>query len=147
MLGGSDCYYLKFFLDTNILVYAYDSSEKEKYSKASRLLKDLWSSQAGVLSIQVLSEFYVVVTQKVERPISSSEAKAIIEDYLASWEVIEPRADTLLSSIEAANKYDFHFWDAMIFVSAKEANVSRIYTEDFQHNLEIEGVKFINPFK
>jgi len=137
----------KSFLDTNILVYAYDSSEKEKHSKASRLLKDLWNNQAGVLSIQVLLEFYVVVTQKVERPISSSEAKAIIEDYLSSWEVIEPRGETLLSSIEAANKYHFHFWDAMIFVAAKEANVIRIYTEDFQHNLEIEGTKFINPFK
>lgn len=99
----------KSFLDTNILVYAYDSSEKEKYPKASRLLEHLWSSQAGVLSIQVLSEFYVVVTQKVERPISSSEAKAIIEDYLSSWEIIEPRGDTLLSSIKATNKYDFHF--------------------------------------
>ena len=137
----------KSFLDTNILVYAYDSSEKEKHSKASRLLKDLWNSQVGVLSIQVLSEFYVIVTQKVERPISSSEAKAIIEDYLFSWEVIEPRRDTLLLSIEAANKYKFHFWDAMIFVAAKEANVIRIYTEDFQHNLEIEGIKFINPFR
>jgi len=137
----------KSFLDTNILVYAYDSSEEEKHPKASRLLKDIWNSQAGVLSIQVLSEFYVVVTQKVERPISSSEAKAIIEDYLSSWEVIEPRGDTLLSSIEAANKYNFHFWDAMIFVAAKEANVIRIYTEDFQRNLEIEGIKFINPFR
>lgn len=137
----------KSFLDTNILVYAYDSSEKEKHPKASRLLKHLWSSRTGVLSIQVLSEFYVVVTQKVERPISSREAKAIIEDYLSSWEVIEPGRDTLLSSIEAANKYDLHFWDAMIFVAAKEANVIRIYTEDFQHNLEIEGMKFINPFR
>ena len=89
----------------------------------------------------------MVVTKKVERPISSSEAKAIIEDYLSSWEVIEPRGDTLLSSVEAANKYDFHFWDAMIFVAAKEANVIKIYTEDFQHNLEIEEIKFINPFK
>lgn len=137
----------KSFLDTNILVYAYDSSEKEKHPKASRLLKDLWSSRAGILSIQVLSEFYVVVTQKVERPISSSEAKAIIEDYLSSWEIIEPRGDTLLSSIEATNKYNFHFWDAMIFAAAKEANVIRIYTENFQHNLEIEEIKFINPFK
>ncbi len=137
----------KRFVDTNILVYAYDADEKEKHPRASTLIKELWDKDIGVLSLQVLQEFYVTVTQKIEKPIGPDTAKQIIEDYVAAWEIVEPSVKTLLAALEAKEKYQFHFWDAMIFAAAKEAGAQIVYTEDFQHGREIEGMQFINPFK
>lgn len=137
----------KCFVDTNILVYAYNADEAEKHAQASALIKDLWDQNTGVLSLQVLQEFYVTVTQKISQPISSSEARVIIEDHLAVWEIIEPTASTLMVALEAQTNYQLHFWDAMIFAAAKEARAKVIYTEDLQHGRKIEGVQFINPFR
>lgn len=137
----------KCFVDTNILVYAYNTDEREKHPPASVLIKQLWHQRAGVLSLQVLQEFYVTVTQKMEKPIGSDQAKQIIRDYAAGWEIVEPTVKTLLTALEAKEKYQLHFWDAMIFAAAKEAGVQIVYTEDFQHGREIEGIRFINPFK
>lgn len=137
----------KCFVDTNILVYAYNVDEEEKHAQASALIKNLWDKKTGVLSLQVLQEFYVTVTQKIRKPISSSEARVIIEDHVAVWEIIEPTANTLIAALEAQANYQLHFWDAMIFAAAKEARAKVVYTEDFQHGRKIEGVQFINPFR
>lgn len=134
----------KSFVDTNILVYAYNADEGQKHTQAAVLLQELWDQKIGVLSLQVLQEFYVIVTQKIEKPISSDEAKKIIEDYITAWEIVEPTTKTLLAAIN--NKYQLHFWDAMIFAAAKEAGAKIIYSEDFQHDREIEGIRFANPF-
>lgn len=137
----------KCFLDTNILVYAYNADEKEKHSRSSALAKELWNQKTGVLSLQVLQEFYVTVTQKIPKPISGSKAREIIEDYLFAWEVVAPTAKTLLEALEVQAKHQVHFWDAMIFAAAKEAGVKIVYSEDFQHGREIEGIRFVNPFR
>lgn len=137
----------KSFIDTNILVYAYNVDEGEKHAQASALIKKLWDQQMGVLSLQVLQEFYVTVTQKIEKPISPSEATKIVKDYAAAWEIVEPTVQTLLAALEAKDRYQLHFWDAMIFAAAKEAGVTAVYTEDFQHGRVIEGIRFISPFR
>lgn len=137
----------KRFVDTNILVYAYNLDEEEKHPRASTLIKELWEQGTGVLSLQVLQEFYVTVTQKIEKPISSDQAKQIIEDYASAWEIVEPSVKTLLAALEAKDKHQFHFWDALIFAAAKEVGAQIVYSEDFQHGREIEGLRFINPFK
>jgi predicted nucleic acid-binding protein len=137
----------KCFVDTNILVYAYNADEKEKHARASALIKELWDQKTGVLSLQVLQEFYVTVTQKIEKPIGSDETKKIVEDYIAAWEIVEPTTRTLLVAIEARDKYQLHFWDAMIFAAAREARAKVVYTEDFQHGREIESIRFMNPFQ
>ncbi len=135
----------KCFVDTNILVYAYNTSEAAKHARAAALLKELWDRQTGVLSLQVLQEFYVTVTQKIEQPISLSEATQVIKDYLVAWEVVAPTAQTLLAALEAQQQYQLHFWDALILAAATEAGAVIVYTEDFQHGRTIEGIRFINP--
>jgi predicted nucleic acid-binding protein len=137
----------KCFVDTNILVYAYNADEHEKHAQAVALLQELWDRKTGVLSLQVLQEFYVTVTQKIERPISSQQARKIVADYIATWEIVEPTTETLLLAIEFRDKYQLHFWDAMILATAKEAGACVVYSEDFQHGREIEGIRFVNPFK
>ncbi|MCL6642818.1 MAG: PIN domain-containing protein [Candidatus Bipolaricaulota bacterium] len=136
----------KYFVDTNILVYAYNADEKEKHAQAAALLQELWDRKTGVLSLQVLQEFYVTVTQKIEKPISSQQARKIVADSIAAWEIVEPTTETLLLAIEIRDKYQLHFWDAMIFAAAREAGAKVVYTEDFQHGREIEGIRFVNPF-
>jgi predicted nucleic acid-binding protein len=137
----------KYFVDANILVYAYNADEKEKHAQAVALLQELWDQKTGVLSLQVLQEFYVTVTHKIEKPISSQQARKIVADYIAAWEIVEPSTETLLLAIEIRDKYQLHFWDAMIFAAAREAKVDIVYTEDFQHGREIEGIRFVNPFR
>ncbi len=80
----------KRFVDTNILVYAYNVDEEEKHPQASTLMKELWEQGTGVLSLQVLQEFYVTVTQKIRKPLDPAKAQQIIEDYIAGWEILEP---------------------------------------------------------
>jgi len=98
----------KYFVDSNILVYAYNADEKEKHEQAAALMKALWDQRTGALSLQVLQEFYVTVTQKIKKPISSDKARKIVEDYLAAWETVEPTAGTLRAALEAKDKYQFH---------------------------------------
>ncbi len=136
----------KCFIDTNILVYAYDASEKVKHDKAFNLLAHLGVSQIGVLSFQVLSEFFVVVTRKIERPISTSQARKIIGEFITNWEVYEPSASTLLLALDIAEEYKLNFWDSLIVAAAKGSKAVAIYSEDFQHDRVIEGIRFINPF-
>lgn len=136
----------KAFLDSNILVYAYDASEKVKHEKAFHLLEKLGLSQTGVISLQVISEFFVVVTRKIEKPIPLNQARKIAEEFLTNWEVYEPTASTLLMAMETVEKNKLSFWDSLIVASARESQAKIIYSEDLQHNQLIEGVKIINPF-
>jgi predicted nucleic acid-binding protein len=99
-------------IDTNVLVYAYDISEKVKRRIARALLDDVWDQGGGVVTLQNLSEFFVVVTKKVENPIPIASAHTIISDILRSqrWLVIDRRADTLMKAIELVGRHGAPFW-------------------------------------
>ena len=87
------------FLDTNVLVYAHDRSAGLKQHQAQILLQQLWEARTGCLSIQVLQEFYVIVTQKVAQPLESEAAARIVSD-LASWRIHAPKAKDVLGAID-----------------------------------------------
>ncbi|MGH7962001.1 MAG: PIN domain-containing protein [Candidatus Binatia bacterium] len=88
----------KIFVDTNVLIYAHDLDAGDKHAIAVGVLKELWASRLGVLSIQVLQEFYVNVTRKIPSPLSPSMARNIMKNYTA-WQIetLEP-AHILLAS-------------------------------------------------
>src|SRR3990170_5942715 len=94
-------------IDTNILVYAYDTSEGEKHEISRDLLKQIWKEGGGVVCLQNLMEFFVVITKKVENPIDVTEAKTIVEDFLKSdnWKIIDRDVDTFLSAIDIVSEY------------------------------------------
>ena len=135
----------KVFLDTNIIIYAYDISAGEKYEKASNIVMNFWDSKLGVISTQVLQEFYVNVTQKISKPLSKKIAGEIVKDLL-KWHVEVNDEETLLSAIELHVKYKYSFWDSLIIQAAKQANVSLLFTEDLSDGQTIEGIKIKNPF-
>ena len=134
------------FLDTNILVYAYDKDSDEKHTVALELIKELWESRAGVLSNQVLQEFYVAVTRKITKPLPKAEAREILRAY-ACWNVRELSAASIVRASEIEERYRLSFWDAMVIVAAYESKCDKLLTEDMKHGQMIEGVIIENPFR
>jgi predicted nucleic acid-binding protein len=105
------------FIDTNVLVYAHDRTAGEKHEIAKSLIQNLWDTESGCLSIQVLQEFYVISTQKVAQPLDPKSATRIIRD-LSHWKVHSPNVEDILGAINLQNRYQVSFWDAMILWSA-----------------------------
>jgi predicted nucleic acid-binding protein len=97
------------FVDTNILVYAEDQDAGRKHVIARDLVASLWRSGEGVLSVQVLQEFFVTVTRKIPQPLSPAEAFAIVEQYL-TWRVVENTGSLLLAGIQVASTLKVSFW-------------------------------------
>ncbi len=135
----------KVFVDTNILIYAYDLDAGEKNVISAAILRDLWENGMGVISTQVLQEFYVNVTRKIETHLTKSQARGIIESYLV-WPVEVNDARTVLAASEIEERNRLSFWDAMIVASACRANAEKILTEDLNPGQEIEGILIENPF-
>ncbi|MBC7247489.1 MAG: PIN domain-containing protein [Actinobacteria bacterium] len=133
------------FVDTNVLVYAHDRSAAAKHEKARALVAELWDSRKGCLSVQVLQEFYVTVTQKVRKPLSPEEAFMVIED-LSCWKVHAPQAQDVLEAIRIQRTHALSFWDAMIVRSAQAMGCGNIWSEDLGHDRDYGGVKVSNPF-
>jgi predicted nucleic acid-binding protein len=135
----------KVFLDTNILIYAYDASAGQKNRKAKDTLVKLWNSKRGIISIQVMQEFFVNVTSKIQYPIDTDSAEVIIKD-LFQWEVVVNDEASILKAIDIHIEYKFSFWDAMILQAAVNGGAKLLYTEDMIHGQEVQGVRIVNPF-
>jgi predicted nucleic acid-binding protein len=145
-LVGRSCTIVPSFVDTNILVYAEDRDAGRKREIARDLLVDLWSSREGVLSVQVLQEFYVTVTRKLKRPMSAAMAAEIVDEYL-TWQVVENTKTLLKAALQLQAKAQLSFWDAMMVQAAIEARCDRLYTEDLNAGQRVGGVTLVNPFK
>ena len=133
------------FVDTNVLIYAHDQSAGEKHKRAKQLLGDLWENQAGCLSIQILQEFYVNITQKVARPLKPELAAQIIAD-LAVWRVHQPGVADVLDAIRLQSRYQLSFWDAMMLASAAALGCQIVWSEDLSHGQQYDRVIVSNPF-
>jgi predicted nucleic acid-binding protein len=133
------------FLDTNVLVYAHDASAGVKRDRASALIRNLWDSGDGCLSIQVLQEFFVAVTRMVPRPLAIDEAAGLVSQ-LSQWNVHSPGADDVLGAIELHGRTAVSFWDAMIIRSASKLGCGRLYSEDLGDRQHYDGVEVRNPF-
>lgn len=133
------------FVDTNILIYAHDLDAGDKHTRAASVVRALWQSGLGVISIQVLQEFYVNVTRKIPQPLSPIDARGLIGAYSA-WHVESPSAETVLAASEIQERNRLSFWDAMIVASALQSKVEIILSEDMNHGQLIEGMRIENPF-
>jgi predicted nucleic acid-binding protein len=135
------------FVDSNILVYAYDTEQGEKHEKAKALLLSLWKLGLGCVSIQVLQEFYVNLTRKSEFPLAPEKATNMIRDF-SDWIIYRPGVNDIVSAVELHLRYRISFWDAMILQSARECNCTILWSEDLSSGQNYGGgVKVLNPFK
>ena len=108
----------KYFVDTNILIYAHDRSTGAKHDRARELIERLWASGEGVLSTQVLQELCINLRRKVARPLPIEEVRQLIQDYL-SWKVIVNTPESVLQALEIEVRYKLSFWDALIVQAAE----------------------------
>jgi predicted nucleic acid-binding protein len=133
------------FVDTNVLVYAYDVTAGHKHAAARALTEELWKTREGCLSIQVLQEFFVVTTRKIPKPLDASVAADIVSD-LARWHVHAPTAEDVLAAIDIHSRTEASFWDAMILRSAAELGCRTLHSEDLNSSQTYEGIRVRNPF-
>jgi predicted nucleic acid-binding protein len=133
------------FLDTNIIVYAYDRDAGRKHEIAKALLIDLWNAKGGVLSTQVLQEFYVTVTKKVASPLTPESAREIIEDFL-TWEVVTNDGEAVLEAIDLQINEKISFWDALVVAAAGKGRADILLSEDLSDGRKFGNISIRNPF-
>lgn len=133
------------FVDTNILLYAYDAAAGEKHEAASTLVDRLWRERRGAISVQVLQEFYVNVTRKVAKTVDPEVAVESLKS-LARWRVHSPLPDDVIVAATLSSRHQLSFWDAMIVRSAAELRCNTLWSEDLNDGQIIEGVQLSNPF-
>jgi predicted nucleic acid-binding protein len=133
------------FVDTNVLLYAYDPEAGERHEQARDLVGRLGRGRTGALSIQVLQEFYVNVIRKVAVPVAPGEALVRLR-ALSRWHAHSPRPRDVIAAVELAERYRLAFWDAMIVNSAARLGCSVLWTEDLNPGQEILGVRVSSPF-
>jgi len=146
--GGSarSCTIDRFFVDTNVLVYAFDPSHTAKHDRARAVLKVLGDLKNGVVSAQVLMEFFVVLTRKLSPAVPRGVAERYVEDFVRSWEVVPLDGAVTLEALRGAGAHGFSPWDAQIWAAARLNRVGAVLSEDFSDGLFADGVRFINPF-
>ncbi len=137
---------LDYFLDTNILVYAYDRSAGDKHKIAARLVESCWENENGCLSVQVLQELYVTVTRKIAMPLDYQSSRQIVAD-LTHWRLHSPSATDLLQAIDLQHELQLAYWDAQILQSAICLGCKQLVSEDFSHGQQYGSLQVINPFK
>jgi predicted nucleic acid-binding protein len=135
----------KTFIDTNIIIYAYDVTAGKKHKTAGNILADLWNSGLGVISTQVLQEFFVNVVQKIPKPIDKQQAREIVKDFL-KWHVVVNNGDSIVEAIDICLKFGYSFWDSMIIEAAIKGGAAVIVSEDLQDGQVVSGVTIRNPF-
>jgi len=133
------------FVDTSVLVYAHDTSDVRRQPIAARVLDDLWRTRDGVLSTQVLTEFYAVVTRKFDPPMPRREARTLVDAY-AAWPVVQVGPSLIVAASALEEQHSLSFWDALILEAARRAGASRLVSEDLQHGRRIAGLVITNPF-
>lgn len=133
------------FLDTNILVYAYDVREPVKHARAQDVLKQGIEEETAVLSVQVIGEFFTVVTRRIPNPLSIEETEEVL-NLLGILPIIDLDFRMVRHAIEIHRRHAIAYWDALIVAAAHRAECSQILTEDLNAGQSYEGVAVVNPF-
>lgn len=134
----------RFFVDTDILVYAHDSTAGVKHARAKATIEELWRTRSGVVSTQVLQELCVNLRRKAGRPVDLKTAREIVTDYLA-WEVYVNTGESIMDALELEERYQISFWDALIVQAAEATGANVLYSEDLSDGQVYGPVRVINP--
>ena len=134
------------FVDTNVLVYSRDASELPKQKQAMAWMSQLWSEQTGRLSFQVLNEFYVTVTQKLQPGMDTQSAREDVR-FLLAWRPIPVNARVVEGAWHIQDRYKLSWWDALIVSAAQVSDCRYLLSENFQENLNLGNITVIIPFR
>jgi predicted nucleic acid-binding protein len=134
------------FVDTNVFVYARDSSEVIKQPRAEDWLRSLWENESGRISTQILNEYYVTVTQKLKPGLTIAQARSDIKS-LSVWQPLEISQRLIEGAWDIQDQYGFSWWDTLVVTSALFLDCRYLLSEDLQHNQKIGNLTIINPFE
>jgi predicted nucleic acid-binding protein len=132
------------FFDTNVLLYTDDRSAPAKQRRALELLAEHRRSGTGVLSLQVLQEYFVAATRKLR--VEAAIARRKVE-LLAEFDVAKPEVTDILAAIDLHRLHGFSFWDALVVRTAQQSGCSVLLSEDMQDARQIDGLRIVNPFR
>jgi predicted nucleic acid-binding protein len=133
-------------VDSNLLIYAFDPAGREKQRSASALLDRLAASGRGVLSTQVLGEFFRVTTEKLPNRLTRSEARREVIRFAESWPVAWITPLIVLEAARGVEAFGLSYWDAQLWATARLNQIGVLLSEDFQDGHRLDGVRFLNPF-
>lgn len=134
-------------IDSNIFVYAYDPADPDKHAKALRLIEDVTRKGDLVLSAQILNELSsTLLRRRKSLNLDLERVRRIVDNIVKSVQVVPLTPEMTLTALSSALHHGLSFWDGLIWAAARHHRLSTIYTEDFQHEREVEGVWFLNPF-
>lgn len=133
------------FVDTNVLLYAFDEADAPKRDRARAWLAACWRGRCGRLSTQVLNEFYSNARRKFAAAISAGDARSEVRRYQLwkPWQIDQPTIETAWA---VESRYDINYWDAMLVASAQHLGCTLLLTEDLQHDQRIDKLRIVNPF-
>ena len=136
---------MKFFFDTNVLVYLFDADSRAKRKKARALFQAHVGTGDILMSTQVLQEFYVAVTRKLARPLAAAVAADAVTSFV-ELPLVQIDGKLVLSAIQRSRNNQLSFWDALVVQAAIEGHAGTLYSEDMQDGLTLDGLKVVNPF-
>lgn len=131
------------FVDTNVLVYLFDETDRRKHGIARSVLDD--EGVVVVLSAQVLGEFYVTVTRKLSPPLSAGEAARVVDSF-DGFAAVSLDAQLVRAAISTSARHQLSYWDALILESAVAGGCTQLITEDLDHGSVLRGIEIVNPF-
>ena len=136
----------KFFLDTNIIVYSFDSSVPSKQGMAQKLIRKALSQQSGCISYQVVQEFLNVATRKFAIPLTYQHCEQYLYDVLRPLCEIYPSVELYSHTLQNAERWKYSLYDSLIITAAMQAECKQLYSEDLQHGQVIDALTITNPF-
>lgn len=131
------------FIDTNVLVYAYDEADTVRGPIAEQIITDLWNTDRGMVSTQVLQEFYSVATRKLGMP--HSQARQLIADY-SEWCVMNTDPQLLVSASVLCERHQMSWWDSLVIEAALRSGATTLLSEDLQDGQAFGTLTIRNPF-
>jgi predicted nucleic acid-binding protein len=136
----------KYFVDTNILLYAHDPSAGVKRDRARQLIEHLWTTGQGVLSTQILQELCFNLRRKVKPPLPMDEIRRLVQDYL-SWEIVVNSPESAIQALEIEVRYKISYWDALVLQAAESAGAAILYSEDLATGQKYGAIRVVDPLR
>ena len=134
------------FVDSNVLVYSRDASRLDKQTRAAEWVSYLWKSGTGRLSMQVITEYYAVVTGKLKPGMEVASAREDVKDLL-TWQPLPMAPDLIAEAWGVQDLFHLSWWDSLIVSAAKILQCTYLLSEDFQHSQDFQELRVINPFR
>jgi predicted nucleic acid-binding protein len=136
----------RFFLDTNLFVYTFDGTAPAKAKKSAQLIRRAADTGEGIISYQVVQEFFNVAFRRFAQPLSAAEAEQYFITVLRPLLAVHSSPAIYFAALRIREKHRISWYDSLIVAAALEGQCDRLYSEDFQNGRKIEGVRIENPF-